>query len=100
MAIPLGISFSTDEQVVAQGNVTYMEKMVESLIMEFDQAKYEELLSSGSKSPRARQYRKVSSGTCSQVRSKTPTMRLTRRVSWLIISHVTPASTSPMRSAT
>ena len=41
--------------------------MVESLIVEFDQAKYEEFLSSDSKSPRARQYRKVSSGTHSQV---------------------------------
>ena len=47
--------------------------MVESLIVELDQAKYEEFLSSGSKSPRARQYRKVSSGTRSQVRSETPT---------------------------
>jgi len=44
-----------------------MGKMVESLVVEFDQTKYEEFLSSGSKSPRARQYRKVSSGTRSQV---------------------------------
>ena len=66
MATPLGITFSTDEQVVAQGDVTYVEKMVESLIVEFDQfdqAKYEEFISSGSKSPKARVYRKVSSGT-------------------------------------
>ena len=62
MATPLGNTFSTNEQVVAQGDVTYMGKMVESLIVEFDQAKYEEFLSSGSKSPRVvRQYRKVSS---------------------------------------
>ena len=40
--------------------------------MEFDQAKYEEFLSSGSKSPMARVYRKVSSGTCSRVRSEIP----------------------------
>ena len=72
MATPLGTSFSIDEQVVVQGDVTYMGKMVESLIVEFDQAKYEEFLSFGSKSPRARQYRKVSSGTCSQVRSEIP----------------------------
>ena len=57
---------------MAQGDVTYMGKMVESLIVEFDQAKYEEFLSSGSKSPRAQQYRKVSSGTSSQVRSEIP----------------------------
>ena len=53
MATPLGTTFSTDEQVVAQGDVTYMGKMVELLIVKFDQAKYEEFLSSGSKSPRA-----------------------------------------------
>ena len=46
--------------------------MVESLIVEFDQAKYEEFCSSGSKSPRARQYRKVSSGTRSPVHSEIP----------------------------
>ena len=47
-----------------------MRKMVESLIIEFDQAKYEEFLSSGSKSPRARQYHKVSSEIRSQVPPK------------------------------
>jgi len=57
---------------VVQGDVTYMEKMIESLVVEFDQAKYEEYLSFGSKSPRTRQYRKVSSGTRSQVRSEIP----------------------------
>ena len=70
MATPPGNTFSTDEQVVVQGDVTYMGKMVESLIVEFDPAKYEEFLSSGSKSPRVRQYHKVSSGTRSQVRSE------------------------------
>ena len=29
---------------MAQGDVTFMEKMVESLVVEFDQAKYEEFL--------------------------------------------------------
>jgi len=52
MATPLGTTFSTDEQVVAQGDVTFMEKTVESLVMEFDQVKYEEFISSGSKSLR------------------------------------------------
>ena len=36
--------------------------------MEFDQAKYEEFLSSGSKSPKARAYRRVSTGKCPEVR--------------------------------
>ena len=72
MATLLGTTFSTDEQVVAQGDVTYMKKMVESLIIEFDQAKYDEFLSSVSKSPRARQYRKFSSGTRSPVHSEIP----------------------------
>ena len=49
-----------------------MGKTVESLVVEFDQAKYEEFLSSDSKSPRARQYLKVSSGTRSHVRSEIP----------------------------
>ena len=55
-------------KVMAQGDVTFMGKTVESLVVEFDQAKYEEFLSSGSKSPRvARQYRRVSSEIRSQV---------------------------------
>ena len=70
MATPLGITFSINEQVVAQVDITYMGKMVESLIVEFDQVKYEEFLSSCSKNPRTRQYRKVSSGTRSKVRSE------------------------------
>ena len=57
-----------DRQVVAQGDVTYMGKVVESLVMEFDQAKYEEFLFFGSKSPRARQYRKV----FSEIRTQGP----------------------------
>jgi len=40
MATPLGTTFSTDEQVVAQGGVTSMRKVVESLVVEFDQEKY------------------------------------------------------------
>ena len=70
MATPLGTTFSTDEQVVAQGDVTFMGRTVESLVIEFDQAKYEEFLFSGSKSPRARHYRKVSSEICPQIPSK------------------------------
>jgi len=47
-----------------------MGRMVESLVIEFDQAKYEEFLSSGSKSPRARQCQKVSSEIHSRVPSE------------------------------
>ena len=54
-----------------QGDVTFMGKTVESLVMKFDQAKYKEFLSSGSKSPRALQYRKVSSEIRSRVSSET-----------------------------
>ena len=70
MATLLGTTFSTDEQVVAKGDVTCIGKVVESLVVEFDQAKYEEFLSSSSKSPKARQYRKVSSEIRSQIPSE------------------------------
>ena len=72
MATPLGTTFSTDDQVVAQGDVTFMEKIVESLVMEFNQTQYEEFLSFGSKSLRVeRQYRKVSLEVRFQVPSET-----------------------------
>ena len=57
---------------MAQGDVLYKGKTVESLIVEFDQAKYEEFLSSGSKSPKARAYRRVSTGICPEIRSEIP----------------------------
>ena len=53
MATPLGTSFS-DEEVVAQSDVHLTGTTVETLVVEFDQAKYEEVLSSGSLSPKAR----------------------------------------------
>ena len=55
---------------MAQGDVTYKGKTVESLIVEFDQAKYEEFLSSGSKSPKARAYHRVFTGICPKIRSE------------------------------
>ena len=70
MATPLGTSFVTDEQIVAQGDVLRKGKMVESLVVEFDQAKYEEFLSSGSKSPRTRVCRRVSTGNGPEARSE------------------------------
>jgi len=52
MATPLGNSFSIDENAVAQADVRLLEKTIESLVVEFDQEKFEEFLSSGSASPR------------------------------------------------
>ena len=53
MATPLGTSFSTDENVMAQADVRLLGKTVESLVIEFDQEKFEEFLSSGSASRKA-----------------------------------------------
>ena len=82
MATPLGTTFPTDEQVVTQDDVGFMKKTVESLVVKFDQAKYEEFLYSCSKSHRmARQYRRVSSKIRSQVSSETsPKMACANRV--------------------
>ena len=63
MATPLGRSFS-DEEVVVQSNVNLAGIMVETLVVEFDQAKFEKTLSSGSLSPKAmRKIHKVSKET-------------------------------------
>ena len=71
MATPLGIIFSTDEKAVAQANLKLLRSTVESLV-KFDQEKFEQLLSSGSISPKAmRKYRKVPSKTRSLASSKT-----------------------------
>ena len=64
-----------------------MGKTIESLVMEFDQAKYEEFPSFGSKITRAQQYRKVSSEVRSQVPSGTfPKMACAKSV---ISPHIT-----------
>jgi len=61
MATTVGETILSDEMVVAQSDVIATGTMVESLVIEFDQAKYEEYLSSDSSSPRsARKYRRVS----------------------------------------
>ena len=68
MATPLGTSFSTDENAMAQTWCPAFWQMVESLVIEFDQEKFEEFFSSASFSPKAmRQYHKVSSETRSQI---------------------------------
>ena len=51
MTTPLGIIFSTEEKAVAQTSLKLLESTVKSLIVEFDQEKFEELLSSGFISP-------------------------------------------------
>ena len=64
---PLGISFST-ENIVAQADICLLGETVESLIVEFDQGKFEKFLSSGSACPKVmQQYRKVSSETWSRI---------------------------------
>jgi len=52
MATPLGNSFSSDENAMAQADVRLLGKTV-SLIVEFDQEKFEEFLFSGFASPKA-----------------------------------------------
>ena len=57
---------------MVQDDVAFMGKMVESLVVEFAQAKYEEFLSSGSKSLRvAQKYHRISLEIHSQVPSET-----------------------------
>jgi len=68
MTTPLGTSFFTDKTAVTQAIVRLLGMTVKTLIVEFDQGKFEEFLSSGSASPKAmRHYRKVSSETCSRI---------------------------------
>jgi len=100
MATPLGTTFSTDEEVVAQGDVTFTGKMVKSLVMEFDQAKYEEFLSSGFKSPRvAQQYCRIFSETAPKSFRRLLQRWLAQTEPFLVTSRVWPESTSPMRPA-
>jgi len=64
MSIPLGTIYYTDEEMVAQSDTELLGSMVESLIVEFDQERYEKFLSAGSVSPKAtRKFRKVSQET-------------------------------------
>jgi len=53
MASLLGTSFTTDENAMAQADVWLLGKTVASLVVEFDQGKFEKFLSSGSASPKA-----------------------------------------------
>jgi len=61
MATTVGEIILSDEMIVAQSDEVAAGTMVESLVIEFDQAKYEEYLSSDASSPRsARKCRRVS----------------------------------------
>ena len=56
---------------MVQADIRLLGKKVESLVIEFDQEKFEKFLSSGSASPKAmRQYRKVFSETCFRISSE------------------------------
>ena len=46
MATPLGNTFSTDEKAVAQADLKLLDSNIESLIVEFNQEKFEQFLSS------------------------------------------------------
>jgi len=52
MATPLGKVFSTNEKDVAQADLKLLGSTVESLVAEFNQEKFEQLLSSGTISPK------------------------------------------------
>jgi hypothetical protein len=60
MVTIVGKTFSTNEKVVSQHDKIAMGDMAETLVIEFDQDKYEELLSSGKSSPISmRKHRKI-----------------------------------------
>jgi len=89
MVTPLGTAFSTDENAMAQSDVQLLGNTVESLVIEFNQEKFEKFLFSDSASPKAmRQYRKVSSETRSQISSEV-TSKVVRT-----IAHNTSGATS------
>ena len=70
MATPLGTNFTTEDEVVAQAVLKLLGSNVKSLVVEFDQEKYEKLLSTGSISPKSlRRLRQVSSSKDNQVDS-------------------------------
>ena len=64
MATMLGNIYYTDEEMVAQSDTELLGSMVEYLVVEFNQERYEKFLSAGSVSPKAtRRFRKVSQET-------------------------------------
>ena len=68
MATLLGKNFTTEDKVVAQADLKLLGSEVESLVIEFNQEKYEKLLSAGSIIPKSmRRLRQVSSSKDNQV---------------------------------
>ena len=64
MATPLGTTLSTDEKAATQADLKLIGSIVESLVVEFHQEKFEQLLFSSSVSSSSmRKYRKVSNET-------------------------------------
>ena len=95
MATPLGkVTFVTEERTMVQDDVLRKGKMVESLVVEFDQAKYEEFLSSGSRAQRP------ASAAGSQVDSPLkPNLRLCRVLLLPTVPSLVHAPTPPRRPA-
>jgi len=81
MTILLWNVFSTEEKAIAQANLKLLGSMVESLVDEFDQEKFEQLLSSVFISP------KVPSGTHSQVSLET-----SQRVAYMLFDKASGSS--------
>ena len=98
MSTLLGTTFLTDEQVVTQGDVNFMGKTVESLVVEFDQAKYEEFLFLALRAPKwhgntARSPQRFALKSLRRLLQKWPA----QTTPFLAASPAWPASTSPMR---
>ena len=94
MATPLGPSFSTDEKAVAQADLKLLGSTIESLVVEFDQEKYDQFLSSGSIIHKAmRQYCKVSTETGSQVSSETSLRRTSLKVNRALVTKANSLNT-------
>ena len=70
MATTVGAAVLSDELVVAQSDKVAIGTEVQTLVIEFDQSKYEEFLSSGASSPvKTRKCRRVSYETSAPVAS-------------------------------
>ena len=66
MVTPLGIIFSTDEKVVSQHDDQTLGSTTKTLVISFDQEKFEEILSQGSNNPLfVRKHRKIFVGNAS-----------------------------------
>ena len=82
MATTVGEVIFSDDMIVAQSDEIAPGTIIESLVISFDEAKYEEFVSSGGTSPAsARKYRKIS---CNPPARATKATDLNReRVHWV-----------------